>query len=217
MLKVTHGGAEALVHASLSTREGDLRFLSIGGPAEAVKAILAALGSRQSVRLFRRETGGWVDAGWLVTGLVTYRTLTRKLPCGQIHGLLYPETALPGSRSPGFTLLLPDVQQAEAETRFASFLDMRTPLPLHPSWAPWLWTTFQAEGWLIPLEGEGPWVGWEVRWEEEPLTMLVTEAVQAGALRVEERRPASPTVRETTTLSRPRSRTDAKEGAHEPV
>lgn len=211
MRKVAHGGAEALVHASLSTREGDLRFLSLGGPAEAVKAILAALGSRQSVRLFQRETGGWVDAGWLVSGLVTYRMLTRKLPCSQVHGLLYPETALPGRRSPGFTLLLPEARQAEAEARFARFLDTRTPLPLHPSWARWLWATFQAEGWLTSLEGEGPWMGWEVHWEEELLTTLVTEAIQTGTLRVGASRV------EKRTPSRQSSSRDAKEGTYDPI
>jgi len=183
MMKVAHEGAEALCHAYLSTSWGDLRFLSVGGPAEAVKAVLAALGRRQSLSLHRHTGPGWTSAGWLFAN-GKHRILTRKLPCGQVHGVFYAETALPGSRSQGFTLLLPEALKAEAVVRFYRHLDLRTPLPLHPSWAPWLWETFQVRGWLRPLEGEGPWLGWEVSWEEELLQKLAAEAVRVGVLQV---------------------------------
>jgi hypothetical protein len=48
-LYAEHEGATVLVHAYLSTPSDEARLLSVGGPAEAVKAVLAGLVSRSSM------------------------------------------------------------------------------------------------------------------------------------------------------------------------
>jgi hypothetical protein len=182
---IAHEGAEALGHAYLQVPDGPLRFLSLGGPTEAVKAVLAALATQREVACYRSNgRGRHTDTRWLFTGPEGHRTLVRKLPSGQVHGILYPEDALPGSPGSTFTLLLPEPRRTEAAACFFRLLAMRTPLPLHPSWAGWLWATFEAQQWLTALEGVGPWIGWEAAWEEKALVDLVRKALRKGGLAV---------------------------------
>jgi hypothetical protein len=182
-LYAEHEGATVLVHAYLSTPSDEARFLSVGGPAEAVKAVLAGLASGHRVPLFRRTEDGRAPAGALVPDGTPWRLEARRLPCGQVHGLLSPRPACEeaGSR---FTLLLPRGKEAEAPRHLLRLLDARTTLPLHPSWAPWLWELCEREEWLTRLTGEGEWTGWDVQWSEPTLTERVSTAIFRRALRV---------------------------------
>jgi hypothetical protein len=182
-LYAEHEGATALVHGYLATPTDEARFLSVGGPAEAVKSVLAGLASGHRVPLFRRTETGRTQPGVLVPDGTRWRLEARRLPCGQVHGLLYPS---PGQEEAGsrFTLLLPRAQEAEAPMHLLRLLDARTTLPLHPSWAPWLWGLCEREDWLTPLTGEGSWTGWDVHWSESSLTEQVSKAIVLRALRV---------------------------------
>ena len=183
LLYAEHEGATVLVHAYLATPGDEARLLSVGGPAEAVKAVLAGLASGHKVPLFRRTGTGRVHAGALIPDGTAWRLDTRRLPCGQVHGLLYPHPTGEevGSR---FTLLLPCVREAEAPMYLLRQLDARTTLPLHPSWASWLWELCEREEWLTPLTGEGGWIGWDVQWSDATLTERVSKAILLRALRV---------------------------------
>lgn len=108
--------------------------------------------------------------------------ILRKLPSGQVHGLLYPPSAAPQGSGEIFTLLLPSEKAAEAQTRFFRLLDTRTTLPLSPSWSTALWTTFERKGWLTALTGEGSWMGWEVCWEVDALEQYIRRTVAARQL-----------------------------------
>jgi hypothetical protein len=94
-----------------------------------------------------------------------------------------PDTSVATARSQ-FTLLLPQSEEAEAPSRLLRLLDARTMLPLHPTWASWLWKLCEELDWLTALQGEGGWMGWDVQWTERTLQEQLTEAIQTRALRV---------------------------------
>jgi hypothetical protein len=98
-----------------------------------------------------------------------------------LHGL-YVADSSPGVAPRRFSLLLPAAQVDDAPARLLRAIDARTPVPLRPSWAPWLWHHLEAEEALIPLHGEGPWLGWDVHYNAERLATAVTTAVRQGAL-----------------------------------
>jgi hypothetical protein len=183
-LYAEHEGASALVHAYLATDYDDARFLSVGGPAEAVRAVLAAVASTSPLSLIRRQGATRHEVSLLRPDpTVKWRLTVRRLPCGQVHGLLAPDTSVAAARHQ-FTLLLPRSEEAEGPGRLLRLLDARTMLPLHPTWASWLWTLCEELDWLTALQGEGGWVGWDVHWTERTLQEQLTEAIQTRALRV---------------------------------
>jgi hypothetical protein len=189
-LYAEYEGAVALVHAYLATSLDEARFLSVGGPAESVKAVLAGLASGGRVTLFRKIEG--VDlqhrhrgsAGAIIhADSIKLHLLARRLPCGQSHGILYPDTG-PTEARYAFTLLLPKAREDDAPLALLRMIDARTTVPLHPSWAAWLWGLLDQEDLLAQLSGVGDWMGWDVRWSDSTLPRRVTEAVKDHTLRV---------------------------------
>jgi hypothetical protein len=188
-LSVECQGAIALVHAYLATPFEDLRFLSIGGPTEAVQAVIAGALQGERLTLFRKTESPdplerhRAHAGWLTPPRIGGRCLTRRLPCGQCHGLYYPNIS-PETTRDNFSLILPAVERPQAPAALLRLLDRRTTLPLHPSWAAWLWDYFDAEDALTPLHGEGPWIGWDFHLDSKALTAAVTSAIKQRRLGV---------------------------------
>ncbi|MFA5028547.1 MAG: hypothetical protein WC713_11810 [Candidatus Methylomirabilota bacterium] len=183
-------GAVSLVESYLVDDYDEVRFLSVGGPAEAVKAVLAAAklpGSR--LTLFRPKAHGNLHqrgreyVGPLLATATPSRLLCKRLPCGQVHGVLYPDTT-PSETPRGFTLVIPKAEEAGAPARLLRLIDVRTTLPLHPSWAGWVWHILEEHGGVTPLNGIGHWVGWEIHWNERQLIQELTEAVKACTLRI---------------------------------
>jgi hypothetical protein len=164
-----------------------LTFLSIGGPREAVKGLLAAaltgheLTLRGSPHHSEWKTNSTYNA-YNAYGKDRHRTLSRRLPCGQVHGLLFPANALPTHTGSTFTLLLQGNDEAHAATRLLQAIDRRSELPLHPSWGPWLWQTALTANWLTPLAGFGPWIGWQVDDNDAELGQQLTEAITTRVL-----------------------------------
>jgi hypothetical protein len=184
------GGATALIHAYLATAGDALRLLSLGGPTEAVHAILATLlqpGADESIMLVRRADTDMPSRrsrqkiGVLSAERIPARRIVRRLPCGQTHGL-YVSDSRPGASPHRFSLLLPAAHAEHAPARLLRAIDARTPVPLRSSWAPWLWHHLEAEEALIPLQGDGPWLGWDVIYNAERLATAVTAALMQGAL-----------------------------------
>lgn len=189
LLYAEYEGAVALVHACLATSLDEARFLSVGGPAESVKAVLAGLASGGRVTLFRKIEGVDIQhrhrgsAGAIHADSTKLHLLARRLPCGQTHGILYPDTG-PTEARYAFTLLLPKAREEEAPLALLRMIDARTTVPLHPSWASWLWGLLDQDGLLAELSGAGDWIGWDVRWSDSTLPRCVTEAVKDHTLRV---------------------------------
>lgn len=193
-------GATALVHAYLATAGDALRLLSLGGPTEAVHAILATLlqpGAKDPITLVGRADTDMPSRrsrqkiGVLSAESIPARRIVRRLPCGQLHGL-YVADSSPGASPHRFSLLLPAAQVDDAPARLLRAIDARTPVPLRPCWAPWLWRHLEAEEALIPLRGEGPWLGWDVIYNAEHLATAVTAALMQGALPIAAEVPPIP-------------------------
>ena len=68
----------------------------------------------------------------------------RRLPTGGFQAVLVPEVALHGAERPDF-LLLPR-RPAEVAALYYRFLNRRVDVPLHPSWAVWLWDRARSDG-----------------------------------------------------------------------
>ncbi len=181
-LYAEYQGATALVDAYLATEYDDARLLSVGGPAEATRAVVAALANGYQLPLFHLHDGTREEITVLSPSAGTkWHLAVRRLPCGQVHGLLYPQTSLAAARH-SFTLLLPQADKGLAPAHLLRMIDARTTFPLHPSWAPWLWTLARESGWLLGLQGEGAWIGWDVNWEERRLERAVVEALERRSL-----------------------------------
>ena len=109
--------------------------------------------------------------------------LLKKLPCGQAHGILYPNLD-PAESQHHFTVVLPTEERPSGPARLLALLDARTTLPLHPSWSTWVWARFLHHKLLTPLEGHGPWAGWEIRWDEALLRQEIQDALRHHTLPV---------------------------------
>ena len=79
----------------------------------------------------------------------TWTTKIARLPVsGGWHALVYTKTAEFGYEKDSFLLLAQSAEEAPALHH--RFLDKRSPLPLHGSWAGWLWERGLSEGEIVP-------------------------------------------------------------------
>ena len=67
--------------------------------------------------------------------------------------LVYTKTAEYGFEKDSFLLLAQSEEEAPALHH--RFLDKRSPLPLHGTWADWLWRRGLDEGEIVPLQSVG--------------------------------------------------------------
>ena len=115
----------------------------------------------------------------------------------QLAGLLLHTTlAEYATEREQFLLLAP--HEAEAPALHHRFLDRRSPLPLHHSWAPWLWQRGLAQDEITPLQTAGI-VAYDCRPDAAALKADLAHAVAAGTLTLDE--PAAdelPAVHSTT-------------------
>ena len=155
------GGFSASVDAFAWERDPDpaarlmrLWFVSLLGPQQAVKALWArlvkgepatlsfeALGTARFCALAPERPRGW-------------RFFTASLPTAAgYQGVLVPEMALYPTERTDF-LLLPRRAEDAAGLHYR-FANRRLDLPLHASWADWLWQRALRVGEAIPLESQG--------------------------------------------------------------
>ena len=81
-------------------------------------------------------------------------TKIARLPVsGGWHALVYTKTAEYGFEKDSFLLLAQSEEEAPAQHH--RFLDKRSPLPLHGSWAGWLWDRGLDNGEIVPLQSVG--------------------------------------------------------------
>ena len=164
-----------------------LWFLSMVGAQSALKAIWAALLKRppESAHLLAGADGLALSGGFLRCEVPhetigTWTTKMARLPVsGGWHALVYTRMAEYAFERDGFLLLAPGEEEAPALHH--RFLDRRSPLPLHHSWAEWLWERGLAEGEISRLQSAGI-AAWRCAPAAEALRDDLAAAVAAGTL-----------------------------------
>ncbi len=137
LLTIRAAGFTATVDACAQDG-GQLWFISLLGSQQAVRALWARLVKGETAYLSEDElTGGYPC--WLVReAWGTWRFYGGRLPSGAAyHGMLVPEMAAYLCDRQEFLLLAR--REEEAPALHYRFLNRRVDLPLHSSWAAWLW------------------------------------------------------------------------------
>ena len=143
---ISAGGFSATADAFVRDPDAEgLRFLSMGGAQTALKAIWPALLKRppETAQLLAGTDGAALPGGFHRCEipdetLGTWTTKNARLPVsGGWHALVYTHLAEHAFERYAFLLLAPGEEEAPALHQ--RFLDRRSPLPLHRSWAHWLW------------------------------------------------------------------------------
>jgi len=151
-------------------------FMSVAGYQATVKGIIANLLDNYGINL---EVYGIKH--YLTRGSFGYKAQVKKLPSGLVHGVLFPKLALPKSDDDGQdTFFIVTDKRDELLTLFFRHLDEKTDIPLHPSWADWLWKTFEdQDGWLLEAQTlVGAYQGYLFEFNHEALHDLVSEAIR---------------------------------------
>ena len=159
---VSAGGFSATADAFARDPDSQgLWFLSMVGSQTALKAIWASLLKQPPdvAHLIRGADGMALSGGYRRCGIPyetvgTWTTKIAKLPVsGGWHALVYTKTAEYAFGRDDFLLLAQSDEEAPALHQ--RFLDKRSPLPLHRSWAPWLWRKGLQNGTIVPLQSVG--------------------------------------------------------------
>jgi hypothetical protein len=151
-------------------------FMSVAGYQATVKGIVANLLEHYGISI---EIDG--NNHYLTRASLGYKAQMKKLPSGYAHAVLLPKLALAKSdeeRQNMFFVLTDN--RDELLTLFFRHLDEKTEIPLHPSWAGWLWKTFEAqEGWMIEAKTlVGSYRGYLFEFNQKHLHDLITEAIR---------------------------------------
>ena len=151
-------------------------YMSIGGYQATVKGIIANLLDNYGISV---EVDG--NSHYLTRASFGYKALLKKLPSGLVHAVLFPKLALPKSddENQDSFFIMTD-ERDKVLTLFFRHLDEKTDIPLHPSWASWLWKTFGSqEGWLLAAQTiVGSFEGYYFEFNHENLYDLVSEAIR---------------------------------------
>ena len=159
---ISAGGYSATADA-FARDEGTegLWFVSMVGSQTALKAIWASLLKQQGdAAHIIRGADGMVLSGDYQRCVIPFETIgtwttkIARLPVsGGWHALVYTKQAEYGFEKDTFLLLAQSTDEAPALHH--RFLDKRSPLPLHGSWAGWLWERGIEEGEIVPLQSVG--------------------------------------------------------------
>ena len=187
---ITAGGFSATCDAFASDLEQNhLWFLSMVGAQTSLKAIWAALLNSPPSPAFLIKgaaddlhEGGYERCQIPEGSIGTWKTKIARLPqAGAWHGMVYTQMAELSFERDAFLLLTPDPEQApELHLRF---LNQRTELPLHRSWAGWLWEQGLESEAIRPLKSEGL-NAWYCYHAPDQLEMELSAAVKYGALKL---------------------------------
>lgn len=129
-------------------------FLSLLGPQEAVKAVWARLIKGETATMSLEHLSTARFCALAPEGPRQWRFLSASLrTVAGYHGMLVPEAARYTAERADF-LLLPRSSEEAAPLHYR-FLNRRLDLPLHPSWAPWLWERGMRNGEIVALESWG--------------------------------------------------------------
>ena len=162
LFTISAGGFNATADAfARDDRTDGLWFVSMVGSQTALKAIWASLLKQPpDVAHIIRGADGMALHGGYERCIIPYETIgtwttkIARLPVtGGWHALVYTKTAEYGYEKDSFLLLAQSREEAPALHH--RFLDKRSPLPLHGSWAGWLWERGIEEEEIVPLQSVG--------------------------------------------------------------
>jgi len=155
-------------------------FLSLLGHQQAVKSIWARL-LKGEVATLNDDASGVTSWCVLATGESgSWQLLTASLPgSAGYHGVLVPAIARAGADGTEF-VLLPRAED-DAATLHYTFLNRRMNLPLHPSWADWLWSRAVEHGDAVELDAVGI-AAYHCCPDTEALATDLCAAVKAGVI-----------------------------------
>ena len=162
LFTISAGGFSATADAfARDDRTDGLWFVSMVGSQTALKAIWASLLKQppDSAHIIKGADGMALSGGYqrCVVPYETVGTWTTKIArlpvSGGWHALVYTKTAEFSYEKDSFLLLAQSEEEAPALHH--RFLDKRSPLPLHGSWAGWLWERGIEEGEIFPLQSVG--------------------------------------------------------------
>ncbi len=188
LFTISAGGFSATADAFARDPDSEgLWFLSMVGAQSALKAIWAALLKRppESAHLLAGTDGLALSGGFHrceIPGdtIGTWTTKIARLPMsGGWHAMVYTRLAEYAFERDAFLLLAPG--EAEAPALHHRFLDRRSSLPLHRSWAEWLWRRGIAVGEITPLQSAGV-RAWRCTPDAEALREDLSVAVGSGLL-----------------------------------
>ena len=168
LFTVTAGGYSATADAFARDPDTEgLWFLSMVGPQTALKAIWASLLKQppdpafliQGVPRAWPSPAATAAASFPPPTIGTWTTKIARLPSsGGWHALVYTRMAEFAFERDSFLLLAPSEEEAPA--LYHRFLDKRSPLPLHHSWANWLWRKGLRDETIKPLQSVGVVAYW---------------------------------------------------------
>ena len=162
LFTISAGGFSATADAFARDENTEgLWFVSMVGSQTALKAIWASLLKQPPdiAHIIRGADGMALHGGYQrcvipYETIGTWTTKIARLPAtGGWHALVYTKTAEYAYEKDSFLLLAQSAEEAPALHH--RFLDRRSPLPLHDSWAGWLWERGIAEGEIVPLQSVG--------------------------------------------------------------
>ena len=162
LFTISAGGFSATADAFARDEETDgLWFVSMVGSQTALKAIWASLLKQppDTAHIIGGADGMALHGGYQrcvipYETIGTWTTKIARLPAtGGWHALVYTKTAEFAHEKDSFLLLAQSAEEAPALHH--RFLDRRSSLPLHGSWADWLWERGIAEGEIVPLQSVG--------------------------------------------------------------
>ena len=187
-----------------------LWFLSMMGTQTSLKAIAAILLKQppDTIYLLQEHPTDPSNDEYIPCTIPpnTIRTWTHKitkLPSNQaFHSMVYTKMAEYAYHTTDF-LLLPHTQEQAPHLHY-TFLERRLTLPLHQSWAEWLWERGLKNKTITPIQSKGI-LAFICKPDESTLTEDVSKAVSQGILTI----PSSPhpnQPQDATPLQPPRRR-----------
>ena len=189
---VEAGGFSAVVDAyARDAKTGGLWFISMMGNQTSVKAITAVIMGQplRTFHLIQEHPFDPTKDEYIPCTVPpqTTRTWTRKilkLPSTQaFHALVYSKKAEYTNHSKDF-LLLPHTEEQAPHLHYM-YLERRINLPLHESWAQWLWDQGIANETILPIQSKGI-LAYACNPDEELLTEDVSEAISQRVLTIQE-------------------------------
>ncbi len=189
---VSAGGFSATADAfARDPDDKELWFLSMVGSQTALKAIWASLLKQppEPAHLIRGVDGGELTGDYLRCSVPyqtigTWTTKIARLPTtGGWHALVFTRMAEFAFEREDFLLLARTEEEAPALHH--RFLDRRSPVPLHDSWARWLWRRGLRNGEIKPLQASGI-SAWVCSPDAEKLRADLSDAVALGTLALAE-------------------------------
>ena len=185
---ISAGGFSATADAFARDPESNgLWFVSMVGAQTALKAIWASMLKQppDPAHIIRGADGMALSGGYRRCVIPhetigTWTTKIARLPAsGGWHALVYTKMAEFASGHDSFLLLAHEGDDAPALHH--RFIDRRSPLPLHHTWAEWLWRRGLASGEIVPLQSVGI-AAYRCNPEPEPLREDLSRAVADGVL-----------------------------------